>query len=83
MTCVFAAAAGFAASRAFLARVRTRERNMLGLDELETTADLTMGQAGQLVGGLARFADRGELARYLVAATLLWAALHLVFGWFR
>jgi len=34
---------------------------LLGLDELDTTGDLTMGQAGQLVGTLMRFADRGEL----------------------
>jgi len=43
---------------------------LLGLDELDTTGDLTMGQAGQLVGTLMRFADRGELtaAAYLADA---------------
>jgi hypothetical protein len=31
-----------------------------------------------------RFEGAGwTAARYLVAAVLLWAALHLVFGWFR
>lgn len=34
---------------------------LAGLDELDTTADLTQGQAGQLCGILLRTRDRGEL----------------------
>lgn len=41
---------------------------LLGLDELGSTSDLVMGQAGQLVNILQNVRDRGELADVIAAA---------------
>lgn len=41
---------------------------LLGLDNLESTADLTLGQAGRLVNLLQHTRDRGELLELAAAA---------------
>jgi hypothetical protein len=42
---------------------------LLELDELDTTSDLTMGQAGQLIRVLRQYAHRGELPEASSAVT--------------